>query len=325
MSRSTRGHLLTLRQDGRVDLQLLVTDRLPVGRADEGLVVLDERVSRRHCEFNVDGDHLTVRDCGSSNGTIVDGTRCNGRAALAPGSVVTVGGATFEVGPSVDVDAPEATRPEHRRTVLGGAPAPSGEPRTVVDDRRQDDQLRASIVGSTLTLVFSDIIDSTVLVHQLGDQHWLDVLRRHDEISRSLIARFDGTAVKGQGDGFLMTFPSARHALLFAMELQRSFERLRGTDPDFPVHVRIGVHTGEVLHSSGDVFGRHVHLAARVAGLAGQDEIVASALVRELADPMGDLRFGPAEAAQLKGFDGTRSVHRVMWREDPVTGTADPS
>lgn len=306
-----------------MDLQLVVSDRLPVGRAGDGLVVLDEHVSRRHCEFTVDGDQLAIRDCGSSNGTIVDGQRCNGRTVLAPGAVVTVGGATFEVGSTIDIDAPDATQPEHRRTVVGD-PNSSNEPPTVVDDRRHDEQLRASIVGSTLTLVFSDIIDSTVLVHELGDQRWLDVLRRHDEISRSLIARFNGTAVKGQGDGFLMTFPSARHALLFAMELQRSFERLRDADPDFPVHVRIGVHTGEVLHSSGDVFGRHVHLAARVAGLAGQDEIVASALVRELADPMGDLRFGPAEAAQLKGFDGARTVHEVLWREVPTTGATDP-
>ena len=182
----------------------------------------------------------------------------------------------------------------------------------------EQDSLRASVVGTTLTLVISDIVDSTTHVHRLGDREWLRQLGRHDELTREQIDRYRGTVVKGQGDGFLLTFPSARHALLASTALQRALAAERADDPAFTVHVRIGVHTGEVIHSGGDVFGRHVHRAARVASVADGDEVVVSSLVRELAETMGDLRFGPPVEVELKGFEGVHTVHQLHW---DVSGT----
>jgi class 3 adenylate cyclase len=297
-------HVVTVVQPGRVPLHLLVRDRLPIGRAGDGLVLADERVSRRHCELRVRAGQLVVTDTGSSNGTLVNGTPVSGTQVLHDGDELQIGDTRIEVGSVEDAGPPPAS--------IGSTVVGSLEPSVPTQEQSL---LRASIVGTTLTLVFSDIVDSTVLVHRLGDQRWLEVLGRHDELTRRLVGRFRGTEVKGQGDGFLLTFPSARHALLFSIDLQKELDRTRAAEPAFPVHVRVGVHTGEVLHSSGDVFGRHVHRAARVAATAGSDEIVASALVRELAESMGDIAFGPAEHVVLKGFDGEQVVHEVLWRD----------
>jgi class 3 adenylate cyclase len=78
------------------------------------------------------------------------------------------------------------------------------------------------------------------------------------------------------------------------------------------VAVRIGLHTGEVVKEGDDFFGRHVALAARVAGAATGGEILVSSLVKELADT-GDINFGPPRDVDLKGISGLRRLHDVLW------------
>ena len=78
--------------------------------------------------------------------------------------------------------------------------------------------------------------------------------------------------------------------------------RQRELDPSFPLHVRIGIHTGEVLHVDGDLFGRHVNLAARVAGAARADEVLVSSWVYDLVVAIGDIGFGAPRDVELKGF-----------------------
>jgi class 3 adenylate cyclase len=160
-------------------------------------------------------------------------------------------------------------------------------------------------------MAFTDIVGSTALNGRLGDRVWFDLLKRHDDLVRAHVVANGGTEVKGQGDGFLLTFASARRALCFATDLQAAMAAWRESE-GAPIHVRIGVHTGEVIRVNGDLFGRHVNYAARVAALADADQILASQLVHELAAPMGDFRFGPPMSVELKGFDGSQVVHAVV-------------
>lgn len=314
-------HVVEVHEPGRVPLRLLVGDRLPVGRGGDGLLLAGERISRRHCELWVDGGALYVRDAGSSNGTLVNGARLASaeRRALAAGDVVVVGDAELRIDPPAD-PGPDAEAPaaDHlASTVIGGGarPATRPEPATVLTDRdeRVDADLSASVVGGTLTMVFSDIVDSTALNGALGDAEWLRLLRRHNELIRGLVARYQGAEIKTQGDGFMLTFPSARHALGLGIAVQRALDEERRRDPSFVLHVRIGIHTGEVIHDRGDIFGRHVSLAARVSAIAQADEVLASSLVHEIASAMGDVAFGEPRPAHFKGFEGERSVYPVAW------------
>jgi class 3 adenylate cyclase len=328
----TTSFRLAVRAPGQLVLHLLVDDLLPVGRAGNGLILADERMSRRHLEFRVREGVLLVRDCGSSNGTTVNGEVLGVERPLGAGDVVAAGDTSIEiVSPLGQYDDVHSTVVgtsvgDSEGSVSGSSESvplatPANEVLPVGDNGAlgpavadvADESLRASIVGGTITMVFTDIVDSTDLVHQLADRRWLEVLGRHDAIIRGLVAHFHGTEVKAQGDGFLLTFPSARHALLFAISVQRDLAEQRNRDRSFPVKVRIGVHTGEVLRADGDVFGRHVHRAARIAGLARSEQIVVSSLVRELAEPMGDITFDSAHAVELKGFPGTTFVSEVQW------------
>jgi adenylate cyclase len=81
------------------------------------------------------------------------------------------------------------------------------------------------------------------------------------------------------------------------------------------VRIRVGVHTGEVIVESGDIFGRHVMFAARIGNLAHGGEILVSSLVREIASARGDLKFGEPRTATLKGIEGEHLVYPLLWEE----------
>ena len=172
-----------------------------------------------------------------------------------------------------------------------------------------------------MTLLFTDIEGSTPLNEKLGDQRWLALLQEHNALVREQLQAHEGYEVKTEGDGFMVAFGSARKALQCAIAIQRTFAS--ANDGDSPlakatgngigVRVRIGLHTGEMIQDAGDFYGKHVNLAARVAGQAQGGEILVSALLRELTESAGDLAFGEGREVTLKGLSGTQRVFSVGW------------
>jgi class 3 adenylate cyclase len=124
-----------------------------------------------------------------------------------------------------------------------------------------------------LTVLFTDIVDATAHAARLGDGRWRDLLADHDEQVRAQLARFGGREVKTVGDGFLATFdgPPSR-ALRCALAITAAARGLG-------VEVRIGMHTGECELIGEDVGGMAVHIASRVAALAGPGEVLVSGTV----------------------------------------------
>jgi class 3 adenylate cyclase len=193
---------------------------------------------------------------------------------------------------------------------------------TTVYEEKPDLQQHAAPDG-TVTLLFSDIEGSTAKTEELGDQRWMEVLREHNAIIRDQLAAHDGFEVKSEGDGFMLAFQSARKALQCAVALQRGFEaRNKGSggqgDSVEEIRVRIGLHTGEVIKEGDpdgrvDFFGKHVNLAARIAGQASGGEILASSLLKELTASGGDISFDEGRELELKGLSGTQQVYGVSW------------
>jgi len=173
--------------------------------------------------------------------------------------------------------------------------------------------LRSQVApDGTVTLLFSDIEGSTEKTEQLGDRRWMEVLREHNAIMREELAAHEGFEVKSEGDGFMLAFQSARKALQFAIETQKAFAQ-RAESSDVPIRVRMGLHTGEVIKEGDDFFGKHVNLAARIAGQATGGEILVSSLLRELTSSGGDIEFGDSRVVELKGLTGVQEMFPVAW------------
>lgn len=180
--------------------------------------------------------------------------------------------------------------------------------------RSPESPLSDVVDGGTATLLFTDVIESTVLADELGDQRWFRVLRQHNELLREQFERHRGREIKGQGDGFMVAFSSARRGLQCAIDIQRAVQSQRWSDPEVSYHLRIGLHTGEVITAEGDLFGRNVIMASRIAALAGTDEILASDTTRQLADGTMEVEFGSTREVELRGLAGRWTVHPVEWR-----------
>jgi class 3 adenylate cyclase len=183
-----------------------------------------------------------------------------------------------------------------------------------VRDARPDFETAAAPDG-TVTLMFSDIESSTVLLERLGDTEFMALLGWHDAIVRDAASETRGYIVKSQGDGFMIAFPSALFALRCGSAIQ---QRLAIGYHGMSVRVRIGLHAGEALRHSDDFYGRTVVIAARIADLALGGEILVSELVHELARGLGTFRFGEPRTAHLKGLEGEFRLYPAD--ESPHTG-----
>ena len=149
-------------------------------------------------------------------------------------------------------------------------------------------------------MMVTDIVGSTGLAESLGDRRWITVLRHHNDLVRAQVARHGGTEVKAQGDGFLVVFPSARRAILAAIDVQRVVSSC-DEQPDAPLRLRVGLHTGEIVDMDGDVLGQNVIVAVRIAASARPGEIVVSGLTRDLTVSGGDITFDDGRRGRAQG------------------------
>src|SRR4029079_10861349 len=112
------------------------------------------------------------------------------------------------------------------------------------------------------TVLFTDIVASTDQLSAVGDRAWRHILDEHDDAVASAVAVHRGHVIKKLGDGTLATFDGPARAVRCAQTVRDKLAALG-------IEVRAGLHTGEIELRSGDVAGIAVHIASRVAALAG--------------------------------------------------------
>ena len=164
----------------------------------------------------------------------------------------------------------------------------------------------------TVTFLFTDIEGSTRLLQRVGHAY-RDLLATHDRMLRDAIAAGGGVEVQTEGDAFFAAFPTAPGALKAAVEAQRALARHRWPEGDV-VRVRMGVHTGEGVLSSGHYVGLDVHRAARIAAAGHGGQVLASDAARALVGhdlPTGvDLR--DLGSHRLKDIEAPEHLYQVL-------------
>ncbi len=232
---------------------------------------------------------------------LVGGEWCEARhiGVVLSGSwgVVLRDGTTFEFGPDDVYDVP----PGHDGYTIGDEPCVLIEwsgMRALAGARGEfHDRVLA-------TLLFTDIVESTAKLVASGDTAWRDALAVHYTAVRADLERFSGHEIDRAGDGVFARFDAPARALRCAAAIRAGAEA-RG------LHVRCGVHAGEVALAGDQVRGVAVHEAARIMALAAPGEILVSETTRALVQGLG-LAFEDRGEHELKGLPEPRRLYAYV-------------
>jgi class 3 adenylate cyclase len=146
------------------------------------------------------------------------------------------------------------------------------------------------------TILFTDVVDSTVLASDAGDASWKRTASMHDDVTRSVLAGFGGREIETAGDSFLVIFDSAESAIRCGLALVRAQDAIG-------IPIRVGIHSGEVLVDDDQVRGLAVHAASRILDQAGAAEVLVSGTTRDLAEGATGLMFESRGRHRLKGLE----------------------
>lgn len=155
------------------------------------------------------------------------------------------------------------------------------------------------------SIMFTDIVNSSPIASAVGDREWSAIIATHFDDLRDVIEAQGGQFVKSLGDGTMSSFASARSALTAAKIIQ---DRLLKQIEEPKLSLRIGIHTGDVVHSGEDFFGTVVNKAARVTAIAGAGEICLSDVTQAVVGSGPDFAFSAPTTVSLKGLEGDHSV-----------------
>ena len=158
-------------------------------------------------------------------------------------------------------------------------------------DTRPGEERRAMV-----TILFTDIVGSTVLARDAGDVAWKRTLAMHDDVVRGVLTSFGGNEINTIGDSFLITFDGAELAIRCGLALVEALAAIR-------IQIRVGIHSGEVVLSGDDIRGIAVHTAARIVAKAGADEVLVSGNTRDLVEGATGLTFDSRGRHRLKGLE----------------------
>ncbi len=163
-----------------------------------------------------------------------------------------------------------------------------------------------SVRHKTAVILFADIVSSTTLTEQLGDLGFRERARAFDLTLRQIVTAAGGEPVEGKllGDGMLALFTAATDAITVAVRCAAAGEASG-------LRLRLGLHAGDVIRESGNVYGGAVNVAARISAAAGPGEVLVSDLVRALARTSTELPFEDRGEHRLKGVAESLRLYRI--------------
>jgi predicted ATPase/class 3 adenylate cyclase len=168
-----------------------------------------------------------------------------------------------------------------------------------------------------ITLMFTDIEDSTALWERMGER-FRPVLDRHNERIRALISQWEGYEVKSQGDSFMVAFGRGTDAVQCALEIQRELAAQAWPPEVGELKVRIGMHAGEPFlgydaAGRADYFGPMVNRAARLAAAGHGGQILLSAATRDIVHGAlaADVTLTDLGQHRLRGLEQSEHLFEV--------------
>jgi len=171
----------------------------------------------------------------------------------------------------------------------------------------QMEQFRVTHETKVLTILLSDLEESTKQQAQLGNVRAAKLIQAHRSIFRTVLQDFDGQEIHAAGDSFLVVFAAPSEGVKFALHMQAAMRKAREEEPEFP-WARVGIHQGQVVVERDapganvrEIYGLQVSTAARITELAGGGQILCSRAVFD------DASLKKQDSTCLKDFNGKKT------------------
>jgi class 3 adenylate cyclase len=164
-----------------------------------------------------------------------------------------------------------------------------------------------------VSLLFTDVVDSTGRAVAMGDRAWKTLLDRHHDVVREETDRWRGRFLEFTGDGTMAAFDSPTRALRCAFEMHAALDGLG-------MAIRAGIHTGEVERREDGIGGIGVHIAARVLGHAGAGQVLVTRTARDLVTGT-DLAFRDVGSVTLRGVPGEWQLFEAALADEGAGAT----
>jgi class 3 adenylate cyclase/tetratricopeptide (TPR) repeat protein len=164
-----------------------------------------------------------------------------------------------------------------------------------------------------VTLLFTDLVNSTALLQRAGDEQAQRILRVHHRLLKEAVAANGGHTVKWLGDGLMVAFPSAADAVCCAIAMQQAARRPVAGER---LILRVGLNAGEALREETDYFGTPVVVARRLCEHAAGRQILCSTVVSGLLASRPAFAFRDCGTLEIKGLAAPIATCEVIYEHD---------
>ena len=173
-------------------------------------------------------------------------------------------------------------------------------------------------------IMFTDMVGYTAL-GQRNESLSLALVEEQRKVIRPILARHNGVEIKTIGDAILVEFPNALDAVRCAYDIQRTIREFNfSLASDRRIHLRIGIHVGEVVESQGDISGDAVNVASRIQPLADDGGVCLTRQAFDHVRSKVDLPLTSIGVKSLKNVAEPIEIYKVTMPWSSEAGSPSP-
>ena len=188
----------------------------------------------------------------------------------------------------------------------------------LLEERAKLDSLLKKKFIKQITVMFTDLKDSTSLAESEGDLAIRFLIKRQNDILFPIIKKNDGVIIKTMGDGTLSYFKDAQNAVRAAAQIQKSINEDNKKKVGIPIYLRIGLHTGSGIVEHDDIFGDVVNVASRFESEAKPGEIYFFEDTYNSLTNKDEIFCRFVKETHLKGKKEAFKIFKAFWNEEEI-------